>query len=99
MDLLKKNIRLLREDGSTTEQMTLEELTRLREMGQTDYVDVEEVQIDSALPPIERVLDDLEKIKNPYCFLCEKTLVRVVFAEDGTELGTELRKYFLSLKR
>ena len=25
MDLLKKNIRLLREDGSTTEQMTLEE--------------------------------------------------------------------------
>lgn len=79
--------------------MTLEELARLREMEQADYVDVEEVQIDSALPPQERMRDYLEKIKNPYCFLCGKMPVRIVFAEDGAELGAKLRKYFLSLKR
>ena len=82
--------------------MTLAELKQLREMKLEETVilaDAEQIQMDDTLPPTERMLDYLEKIKNPYCFLCGKTPVRVVFAENGAELGTRLKAYFLSLKR
>lgn len=82
--------------------MTLAELKQLREMKLEETVilaDAEQIQMDDTLPSTERMLDYLEKIKNPYCFLCGKTPVRVVFAENGAELGTRLKAYFLSLKR
>lgn len=84
--------------------MTLAELKQLREMkleetDDTILADAEQIQMDDTLPPTERMLDYLEKIKNPYCFLCGKTPVRVVFAENGEQLGTRLKIYFLSLKR
>lgn len=82
--------------------MTLAELKQLREMKLEEIailVDAEQIQIDDTLPPTERMLDYLEKIRNPYCFLCGKTPVRVAFAENGTELGTRLKAYFLSFKR
>ena len=86
--------------------MTLAELKQLREMKpeETDYTilaDAEQIQIqiDDTLPPTERMLDYLEKIRNPYCFLCGKTPVRVVFAENETDLETRLKTYFLSFKQ
>ena len=35
---------------------------------------------------------------NPYCFLCGKTLVKVVFNEDAPTLDFCLINYFKSLK-
>lgn len=79
----------------------LEEMSRV-EYGDTDkaeLVDIETVHIDPDLPPVERLLNYLEQIKNPYCFRCGETAVRISFAADGDNLQNLLKRHFISLKR
>lgn len=79
----------------------LEEMSRV-EYGDTDkaeLVDIETVRIDPDLPPVERLLNYLEQIKNPYCFRCGETAVRISFAADGDNLQNLLKRHFISLKR
>ena len=57
------------------------------------------VQYKDLLAKFERIL---EQIKNPYCFLCGETPVKIQFAPKDTEkadLGEKLKRYFLTLKR
>lgn len=61
-------------------------------------VDITAVKIDDTLPEEERMKNYLLQIKNPYCFMCGKTPVRICFKEDGKELGDSLKQYFFSLK-
>lgn len=79
----------------------LEEMSRV-EYGDTDkaeLVDIETVRIDPDLPPVDRLLNYLEQIKNPYCFRCGETAVRISFAADGDNLQNLLKRHFISLKR
>lgn len=79
----------------------LEEMSRM-EYGETDkaeLVDIETVCIDPDLPPVDRLLNYLEQIKNPYCFRCGETAVRISFAADGDNLHNLLKRHFISLKR
>ena len=39
------------------------------------------------------------KIKNPYCFLCGNTPVRVCYADGAPDLGEILTKFFIHLKQ
>lgn len=41
-------------------------------------INVEQVVIDQNLPVTERMMEYLEKVKNPYCFLCGETPVKFV---------------------
>lgn len=78
----------------------LEEMSRM-EYGETDraeLVNIETIHIDPDLPPAERLLNYLEQIKNPYCFLCGKTAVRICFAADGDNLQNILKNHFISIK-
>jgi len=43
-------------------------------------VDIRSIEIDTTLPPIERTLDFIQKIKNPYCYLDGEMVVKVSFA-------------------
>ena len=69
-------------------------LGKLEEMSRMEYgaankdelVNIETVHIDPDLPPAERLLNYLEQIKNPYCFRCGDTAVRISFAADGDNL-------------
>ncbi len=79
----------------------LEEMSRL-EMDQIDrnqLVDIQGIQIDPAMPLEARMESYLEQVKNPYCFLCANTVVRVRFAPDGDTLQNKLEHFFISLKK
>lgn len=62
-------------------------------------VDISTVQIDPDLPPVERLENYIEQVKNPYLFRSGNTAVRVRFATDGPDLGDILKRHFIELKR
>ena len=55
--------------------------------------DIEKIRIDSSLPLEQRMKQYLERIKDPYCFLCGKTPVRICFSPEGEDLDTKLKHY------
>ncbi len=79
---------------------------QLREMKGVDItkadrskmVDVNEISIDSSLPVAQKVKNYIEQIKNPYCFLCGDTPVKIRFVSDTKSLKSSLKDYFISLK-
>ena len=81
-------------------------LGKLEEMSRMEYgaankdelVDIETVHIDPDLPPAERLLNYLEQIKNPYCFLCGDTPVKIRFVSEEKSLKQSLYNYFVNLK-
>ncbi len=62
-------------------------------------VPLDTIQIDTGLPVEERLQRFLAQVKNPYCFLCGDTPVKLRFAADGEPLETILRRYFSDLKQ
>lgn len=84
--------------------LTANELTQLSEMNieiveRNALAHIEEVSIDPSLPTEKRMLAYLDQVKNPYCFLCGKTPVKVCFTEGGDTLREKVRTYFMGLKR
>lgn len=62
-------------------------------------VDIRGIKIDTNLPPDQRMINYLEQVKNPYCFLCGDSAVCVRFEPAGGELNSKLKNFFISLKR
>lgn len=60
-------------------------------------VDVRNVSVNTSLPREQRMQDYLEQIKNPYCFKCGKTVVKVSFSDTDATLEDKLKKYLLTL--
>ena len=82
--------------------MTLTQLDEMRQSAVTDrasLADIRTVRLDKALPAAQRAEQYLEQIKNPYCFLCGESVVRLRFADDGEDLRTRLKSYFVSCKK
>lgn len=61
--------------------------------------DINHVSIDTGLSATERMKAYLEQIKNPYCFRCGETVVRLCFAPAGGDLNSHLISFFGSLKK
>ena len=55
--------------------------------------DINHVSIDTGLKAY------LEQIKNPYCFRCGETVVRLSFAPAGNDLNSHLISFFGGLKK
>lgn len=84
--------------------LTLNELAQLSKMDiekadRSELVSVEEVNIDPSMPVMQRMLAYINQVKNPYCFLCGNTPVKVCFSRGDAELSKKIRNYFLGLKR
>lgn len=65
------------------------ELLRLKEMDIRDVdpdtlVDISEVTIRTDLNKIERLIDYLKQIKNPYCYKIHGVVVKVSFAGEAS---------------
>lgn len=60
--------------------------------------DIKTVKIDASLPVTERMQQYLEQVKNPYCFMCSGTPVRIRFSDTGKTLDEALKSHFLGLK-
>lgn len=52
----------------------------VRTIDPAELVDIESVRIRTDLPERERVLDYLEQIKNPYCYLYHGIVVKLSFS-------------------
>jgi len=82
--------------------MTLAALEAMRNASEIDrasLVNIHTIKIDKNLPAARRAEQYLEQIRNPYCFLCGDSVVRVRFAEDGGDLKAHLKNYFVSCKK
>ena len=80
-------------------QTELEALRDATEIDRASLVDIHTIRIDKDLPAAQRAEQYLEQIKNPYCFLCGESVVRVRFDPDGGDLRNRLKNYFISCKK
>ncbi len=84
--------------------MTLNELAQLSKMD-IEKADRSELVVrlrKSASPPsnaMQRMLAYINQVKNPYCFLCGNTPVKVCFSQGDADVGKKIKAYFLGLKR
>ena len=79
--------------------LSLEQMknTDVRSVDPAVLVDIRDVSVNTDLPKEERMLDYLGQIKNPYCFKCGKTVVKVSFADTNATIEDRLEKYLLAL--
>lgn len=65
--------------------MTLEEMSQVdpRTIDRSTLVQRSTVKIDPNASREERIADFVEQIKNPYCYLDGKTVVKISFTNNG----------------
>ena len=80
-------------------QAALDAMRNATETDRANLVDIHTIKIDKNLPATQRAEQYLEQIRNPYCFLCGDSVVRVRFTPDGGDLKNRLEKYFISCKK
>lgn len=78
--------------------MTIEEMKNMdiRTVNPDDLVDIDSVHIDRSLPKEERIRDYIRQIKNPYCFKCGDTVVKISFADTDITLDQRMEHYLRS---
>ena len=60
--------------------------------------DIEKIEIDSSLSARERWMDFAEKIKNPFCFICNGMVVKVSYSEAKESLENKLVQLCMSME-
>ena len=60
--------------------------------------DIEKIEIDSSLSAKERWIDFAEKIKNPFCFICNGMVVKVSYSEEKENLENKLVQLCMSME-
>ncbi len=60
--------------------------------------DIEHIEIDSSLSARERWMDFAEKIKNPFCFICNGMIVKVSYSEAKESLENKLVQLCMSME-
>ncbi len=98
----------IKEEKTERKPMTREEaralLRQLEEMKNVDVrtvdreslVDISTVKIDTTLPPVERIVDYIQQIKNPYCYLDHGMVVKISFAGKRS-IEEALRHYIRTI--
>lgn len=61
-------------------------------------IDMNDIRIDSSLPSAKKMQSFFKQVKNPYCFICDNTTVRIRFITENKTLVKLLGNYFSSLK-
>lgn len=71
----------------------------IEHINRDNLVDIQNVSIDTTLPPIERMENYLQQIKNPYCFVCGNVAVHLRFDPNGNDLKDRLKEHFINQKK
>lgn len=69
----------------------------IRTVDRDTLVDINDVEINMDLPPKERTIDFLEKIKNPYCFSSDNLVIKIGFIDTEVSLQEKIEQYLKSL--
>jgi hypothetical protein len=77
----------------------LDEMSRIdiRTVDPDTLVDIREIEVDHELPKEARILNFIEKIKNPYCFKHGKVIVKVGFADTEDSFENKFESYLRSV--
>ena len=51
-----------------------------------ELVDIRNVRVNAGLPKLERIVEYVRQIKNPYRFKCGEFVVSVKYADNGVSL-------------
>lgn len=62
------------------------ENTDIMSVNSNELVDIKDIEIDCSLPVNERILNYINKVKNPYCFKINGTIVKLEFSENNSTL-------------
>lgn len=82
---------------SSTQLAAMREL-EIAKIDRASLIDINNVKIDTSLLAEQRMESFFTQIRNPYCFLCGDTPVRVRFVTQKKTLAQSLGDYFISLK-
>ena len=77
----------------------LDEMSRvdIRTVNPDTLVDIRDVEIDHNLPKEARVLNFIEKIRNPYCFKHGKVIVKIGFSDTEDTFENRFESYLRSI--
>jgi len=82
-------------------------VNQLEQMSQIDVkdtdreklIDIQTININPLHTATGRMESYFEQIKNPYCFLCDDTIVKIRFEPKGKDLAQSLKNYFVNIKK
>lgn len=60
--------------------------------------DISTVKVDGSKPKVERLIDYMVQIKNPYCFKVGNTVVKISFAKTEVSLEDCLERYLRAVR-
>jgi len=60
-------------------------------------VDILDTKVDPNKPLPERMLDFIRQIRNPYCFRCGDTIVKVSYTDTTTTMEERMEGFFRAL--
>jgi len=69
----------------------------IKTVDRVTLVDIRDTKINSALSITDRVIDFIHQIKNPYCYKCGNTVVKIKFADTDVSMEERMKGYFRSL--
>lgn len=70
----------------------------LKECNIDDLVDIRDVKVDNNKTQIEKLMDFIDKIKNPYMFKVGDTIVKVKFSENNAQSFQQKIENIISAK-
>ncbi|NSG11501.1 hypothetical protein HFM87_03660 [Blautia producta] len=62
----------------------------IRTVKACDLVNIEHVDINTELPKEERWLDFAQKVKNPFCYICNGIIIKTSFSDTEESLESRL---------
>lgn len=80
----------------TTEQLKELQKVDISAINRNELVDITKIEIDESKPSIERIIDFIEAVKNPYLFKVGDIVVKVNFSENGESFQKKLENIALS---
>ena len=78
---------------------TIEQLKNvdIRTVDRETLADIKNVVVNSDLPQLERMVDFIRQVKNPFCYKHGKAVIKISHADTEASLEDRLESYFMSL--
>ena len=80
----------------TREQLDAMQNVDVRAVDPATLRDIRDVEVNTALPKRERILDFIRQIGNPYCYRHGKYVVKVSFTDTDVTLDDRMLSYIRS---
>lgn len=64
-----------------------------------ELVDITSVKVDMSKSSLDRAVQYLSQIKNPYAFRCEDVKINLLFCSEGKTLTQSVHDYFAGRKK